>query len=51
MVLHSLFEEQIEQERHDLDYYLSAHTYSNAEALTYFPEASEFHGTDFGFQL
>jgi dihydroorotate dehydrogenase (fumarate) len=43
VVLHSLFEEQIEQERHDLDYYLNAHTYSFAEALTYFPEPSVFH--------
>ncbi len=42
VVLHSLFEEQIEQERHDLYYHLTAHTDSFAEALTYFPEPSEF---------
>jgi dihydroorotate dehydrogenase (fumarate) len=43
VVLHSLFEEQIERERHDLFYHLTAHTYSFAEALTYFPEPSHFH--------
>lgn len=43
VVLHSIFEEQIEKERHDLDYHLTAHTYSFAEALTYFPEPTNFH--------
>jgi dihydroorotate dehydrogenase (fumarate) len=42
VVLHSLFEEQIVQEDHDLDYYLTAHTYSFPEALTHFPEPSNF---------
>jgi dihydroorotate dehydrogenase (fumarate) len=37
VVLHSLFEEQIEIERHDLDRHLTHGTHSVAEALTYFP--------------
>ncbi|MEO8285205.1 MAG: dihydroorotate dehydrogenase-like protein [Chloroflexota bacterium] len=43
VVLHSLFEEQLEKERHDLDFHMSANTYSFAEALTYFPEPATFH--------
>jgi dihydroorotate dehydrogenase (fumarate) len=42
VVLHSLFEEQLEWERNDLQYHLSANTYSFPEALTYFPEPSSF---------
>jgi dihydroorotate dehydrogenase (fumarate) len=42
IVLHSLFEEQLRRERHELHYYLSQGTESHAEALTYFPEPSEF---------
>jgi dihydroorotate dehydrogenase (fumarate) len=42
VVFHSLFEEQLRRERHELHYYLSQGTESHAEALTYFPEPSEF---------
>jgi dihydroorotate dehydrogenase (fumarate) len=42
VVLHSLFEEQIERERHEFHHYLSAHTDSFPEALSFFPEPSEF---------
>ena len=42
VVLHSIFEEQIEQERRDLDYHLTAYTDSFAEALSFFPEPSTF---------
>lgn len=42
IVLHSLFEEQLIQESLELHHHLSAHTDSSAEALSYFPEASEF---------
>jgi dihydroorotate dehydrogenase (fumarate) len=42
VVLHSLFEEQINQESHTLDLYLSQGAESFAEALTYFPEAPEY---------
>ena len=42
VVLPSLFEEQIERESHELDYFLSHGTYSYAEALTYFPEPYRF---------
>jgi dihydroorotate dehydrogenase (fumarate) len=43
VVLHSIFEEQIEQESRDFDLHMSANTYSFAEALTYFPRSSAFH--------
>lgn len=42
VVLHSLFEEQITLESHDLDRYLTQGTESFAEALTYFPELGEY---------
>jgi dihydroorotate dehydrogenase (fumarate) len=42
IVLYSLFEEQLRQERAELDYHLSAGTESFAESLTYFPQPSEF---------
>jgi dihydroorotate dehydrogenase (fumarate) len=42
VVLHSLFEEQIEQEERSLGYYLMQGTESYAEALSYFPTAHEF---------
>ena len=42
VVLHSLFEEEINQESHALDRYLSEGTESYAEALTYFPEAPSY---------
>lgn len=43
IVLFSLFEEQIRQERDALLHYLSVGTESFAEALTYFPEPEEYH--------
>jgi len=42
VVMHSLFEEQINKESHQLDHYLSYGTESHAEALHYFPETHEF---------
>ncbi|MGE5658546.1 MAG: dihydroorotate dehydrogenase-like protein [Actinomycetota bacterium] len=43
VVLHSLFEEQIRQERFELQHHLTEGTESFAEALTYFPEPEIFH--------
>src|SRR6187402_2863228 len=43
VVMHSLFEEQLTQERRLLYENLTQGTNSFAEALTYFPEPSEFH--------
>lgn len=43
VVLWSLFEEQIVHETRELDHYLTQGTESFAEALTYFPEAEEYH--------
>jgi dihydroorotate dehydrogenase (fumarate) len=43
VVLYSLFEEQLVRERHELNHHLTYHTYSFAEAQTFFPEPSEFH--------
>jgi dihydroorotate dehydrogenase (fumarate) len=42
VVLYSLFEEQITQESQTLNHFLTQGTQSYAEALTYFPEASEY---------
>ena len=42
VVLYSIFEEQFRQESAELDHRLSANKESSAEALTYFPEPSEF---------
>ncbi len=42
VVFYSLFEEQINHESQELDFYLSRGTQSFAEALTYFPEPREF---------
>lgn len=42
IVLHSLFEEQISQESQTLNHYLTQGIESFPEALTYFPEASEY---------
>lgn len=42
VVLESLFEEQLLLERDELDYHLSHGTESFAEALSYFPQPSEF---------
>lgn len=47
VVLHSLFEEQIRQERLEIHHHLEYGTESFAEALTYFPEPEVFHvGTE-----
>ena len=43
IVMYSLFEEQIEHESFEIDHYLSYGTQSFAEALTYFPEPSEYN--------
>ena len=42
VVLWSLFEEQIEHEARELDYYLQYGTERFAESLTYFPKPAEF---------
>lgn len=42
IVLYSLFEEQLRQERLELDHHLSAGTESFAESLTFFPQPGEF---------
>lgn len=42
VVLYSLFEEQLRQERAELEYHLSAGVESFAESLTYFPQPGEF---------
>ncbi|MBI4572365.1 MAG: dihydroorotate dehydrogenase-like protein [candidate division NC10 bacterium] len=42
IVLHSLFEEQINVESHDLDRYLSHGAESFAESLSYFPDMAEY---------
>jgi dihydroorotate dehydrogenase (fumarate) len=43
VVLYSLFEEQLRQDRAELVRHLEQGTESFAEALTYFPEPEEFH--------
>lgn len=43
VVLHSLFEEQLREERLELYHHLEYGTQSFAEALTYFPEPEIFH--------
>jgi dihydroorotate dehydrogenase (fumarate) len=42
VVLHSLFEEQIEHESHTLNHYLTQGVESYSEALSYFPEATDY---------
>lgn len=42
VVLYSLFEEQIEKESFELNYFTSIHSESHAEATTYFPEPFGF---------
>src|SRR4029434_5637727 len=42
VVFHSLFEEQVRRDRHDLQFYLDQGTESFAESLTYFPEHADF---------
>jgi len=43
VVLHSLFEEQIDHDSLELDHYLNQGTYSYAEALTYFPDLDNYN--------
>lgn len=43
VVLHSLFEEQIEHESRELDHYLSAGTDSFSEGLSFFPDMDSYH--------
>lgn len=43
VVLYSLFEEQLRQDRMELAHHMDHGTFSYAESLTYFPEPSEFH--------
>ena len=43
IVLYSLFEEQLRQDRAELAHHLEQGTESFAEALTYFPEPESFH--------
>lgn len=42
VVLHSLFEEQMTLESHELNHYLTQGIESFPEAITYFPEASDY---------
>src|SRR5665811_770160 len=42
VVLYSLFEEQLRQDRAELDHHMEHGTESFAEALTYFPEPKDF---------
>ena len=46
IVMYSLFEEQINHEKQELDHFLLEGTDSFAEALSYFPEPSEYHNID-----
>jgi dihydroorotate dehydrogenase (fumarate) len=43
VVLYSLFEEQLRQDRVELHHHLEHGTFSYPEALTYFPEPEQFH--------
>jgi len=43
VVMYSLFEEQIIHESRALDYYLNLGTYTNPEAMTYFPEMDHYN--------
>ncbi len=43
IVMYSLFEEQINQESHILDHYLSYGTHSYAEALSYYPDLGHYN--------
>ena len=43
VVLYSLFEEQLRQDRLELHHHMESGTFSFAEALTYFPEPEEYH--------
>jgi dihydroorotate dehydrogenase (fumarate) len=43
VVLYSLFEEQLRQDRLELHHHMESGTFSFPEALTYFPEPEEYH--------
>lgn len=43
VVMYSLFEEQINHEIRELDYFLTAHSEGHAEALSYFPEPETYN--------
>jgi dihydroorotate dehydrogenase (fumarate) len=43
VVMHSLFEEQLTLESNDLDHFMSNGTESFAEALTYFPDMTQYN--------
>ncbi len=43
VVLHSLFEEQLRQERLEMNHYMEYGTFSSPEALTYFPEPAQYY--------
>jgi dihydroorotate dehydrogenase (fumarate) len=43
VVLHSLFQEQLERDQHELHHHMTYGTDSFAEALSYFPEPDTFH--------
>ncbi|MFZ0389239.1 MAG: dihydroorotate dehydrogenase-like protein [Calditrichia bacterium] len=50
VVMYSLFEEQINHEINEVDYYMSYHNESYAEAVTYLPEPKEYrnlHAEDY----
>ncbi len=49
IVLHSLFEEQLQADRSALDYHLAQGTESYPEALTYAPDPSLFHISTAGY--
>jgi dihydroorotate dehydrogenase (fumarate) len=42
VIMHSLFEEEINHEIHQIDHFLQLHSNSNAEATTYLPEEVDF---------
>ena len=49
VVLHSLFEEQLRRDRHELHQHLTSGTDSYAEALSYFPAPQEFRSGPEGY--
>jgi dihydroorotate dehydrogenase (fumarate) len=42
VVFHSLFEEQLQRNHHELEFYLTQNTDASAEAATYFPQPPSF---------
>ncbi|MEK7818299.1 MAG: dihydroorotate dehydrogenase-like protein [Bacteroidota bacterium] len=43
VVLYSLFEEQIRHEMREIDFHLTQHSHSNAEAMSYFPDSDDYY--------